>query len=215
VIRSAPMRPALLALSSASLLLVACGSDDAATVDAAPETDAALIDAAIDAGIDAPIDAPAGPFALTSTAFAEGALIPAKHTCNGVNVSPALAWTNAPAGTLSYAVVLTDTSFMPGFVHSVIYDIPAARAGLPEDVDKTYEPADVPGAHQTRSFNAQITGYNGPCPPVIHTYRFSLYALDVETLPGTTAATTRADAVALILAHDLATANLTGRYMQP
>jgi phosphatidylethanolamine-binding protein (PEBP) family uncharacterized protein len=78
-----------------------------------------------------------------------------------------------------------------------------------------YAPADVRGAHQARSFNAEVTGYLGPCPPVMHTYRFVLYALDVETLPGTGVATTRAQLQALVLEHDVASAMLTGTYTQP
>jgi phosphatidylethanolamine-binding protein (PEBP) family uncharacterized protein len=73
----------------------------------------------------------------------------------------------------------------------------------------------VPGAKQTRSYNAQVTGYAGPCPPVQHTYRFALYAVGVATLPGTTEASTRAQVEALVLANDVASATLTGTYQQP
>jgi len=202
------MRRALL-LPCALVLAAGCGDDGGPVTD----PDAATVDAAIDAAPDAAIDAPAGPFALTSTAFTEGMTIPAVHTCNGPNTSPPLAWGPGPAGTMSYAVVLTDQTNM--LVHWVIYDIPANRFELPADVDKTYAPADVLGAHQTRAYDNQVIGYLGPCPPNLHTYQFAIYALDVPTLPGATMTTTRPQAVAAIGAHDLAMATLTGRYMQP
>ena len=35
---------------------------------------------------------------LTSTAFENGGEIPSRHTCEGEDVSPALAWTGVPEG---------------------------------------------------------------------------------------------------------------------
>jgi phosphatidylethanolamine-binding protein (PEBP) family uncharacterized protein len=72
-------------------------------------------------------------------------------------------------------------------------------------------PANVTGAKQTLSYQA-VRGYLGPCPPNVHTYEFVVYALDVATLPGATMATTRAQAVPIILDHDLAAASLSGMY---
>jgi phosphatidylethanolamine-binding protein (PEBP) family uncharacterized protein len=97
-------------------------------------------------------------------------------------------------------------------VHWVIYDIPASATGLPANVEKAYAPGNVPGAHQTRSYSAGTTGYLGPCPPNTHTYRFEVIALDVTPLPGTSAMTTRDQAVPLIDMHALARATLTGTY---
>lgn len=186
-----------------------CGGNDAPAIDASGGGDAALDGAG---GVDASgdLDAAPGSFTLTSPAFAEGGVIPDENSCNGANTSPALAWTAGPGGTLGYAVVLTDLS--NGLVHAVIYDIAGAALGLPADVDKTYAPADVPGAHQTRAYDNTTFGYLGPCPPNTHTYQFAVYALDVATLPGATMTTSRADAVAAIQQHDLATATLSGTF---
>lgn len=150
-----------------------------------------------------------GPFTLTSTAFAEGGAIPAAHACAGTNVSPPLAWTGAPSDAKSFAIVFDDRT--TDFLHSVIYDIPAATTELPADVQKVYQPSNVPGAKQTRSY-ANTYGYAGPCPNSKHTYEFVLYALDVETLPGMTQQSTRAAARAAIEAHDMAQTKLTGTY---
>jgi len=49
----------------------------------------------------------------------------------------------------------------------------------------------------------------------IHNYRFTVYALDVATLPGVTTSTDRNAVRTQILAHDLAAANLNGTFSQP
>jgi Raf kinase inhibitor-like YbhB/YbcL family protein len=165
-----------------------------------------------DAGVDA-TDGASGTFTLTSTALAEGASFNAANTCNGANTSPPLKWTNGPTGTQSYAIVFTDKS--NNLVHSVIYDIPGNRFELPANVQKAYEPNNVTAAKQTTAYDNNTRGYLGPCPPNEHTYEFALYAIDVAQLPGVTMATTRAQIVPIIQAHDLATATLTGKYKQP
>ena len=114
---------------------------------------------------------------LTSRAFATGGAIPAKHTGEGEDVSPALAWTDAPAGTQSFAIVCHDpdaplvTPGRYGFVHWVLYDIPASISELAEGSgDFTSGMSD---------FGRQ--GYGGPMPPEghgTHNYYFWLLALD-------------------------------------
>ena len=157
-------------------------------------------------------DASAG-FNLTSSAFAQGGKIPAANTCTGTNVSPAFAWTAGPAATKSYAMVLEDKSNM--LIHSVIYDIPAAVLALPADVEKKYAPAAPAGSHTTKPGFGGGFGYAGPCPPEQHTYEFTLYALDVATLPTADMTTGTIAGNALIQAHMLATAKLSGTYQKP
>ncbi len=198
-------RAVLLAAScSLAYLAAGCGGDDGATTDAATD---ARVDGAVDASTDAsPV------FALTSTKLTEGGNFLPAYTCNGANVSLPLSWGEPPAGTSGFAVVLVDR--VNNLIHWVIYDLPVSRFALPEDVDKTYAPADVPGAHQTASYDAQVVGYLGPCPPLLHTYKFTLYAVDVAVLPGATATSTRAQLQAMILDHDLASVTLSGNYQQ-
>lgn len=199
-------------LGCLAVLLAACGggSGDDAPLD--PDGPAATDGPAPDTQLP---DGPAGAFALMSTAFAEGATIPMEHTCNGNNTSPPLAWSGAlPAGTLSFAMVLTDKS--NNLIHTVIYDIPAGRMDLPADVDRAvFEPADVPGAKQTKSFNNGPLGYRGPCPPNLHTYEFAIIALDVANLLNLDANSTTIQGNAQIQMHDLAKVTLTGTYDQP
>jgi Raf kinase inhibitor-like YbhB/YbcL family protein len=149
-------------------------------------------------------------FALTSTGVTEGAAIPPQYTCAGKNGSPDLTWTPGPAGTLSYAVVLTDKS--NNLLHWVIWDIAGAATSLPAGVEKTANPAIPAGSRQAKSYDDKTFGYLGPCPPNVHTYEFAVFALDVAALPNVTTASTLTQVKAEILKHDLATTMLTGTY---
>ncbi|HET7039089.1 MAG TPA: YbhB/YbcL family Raf kinase inhibitor-like protein, partial [Gemmatimonadales bacterium] len=78
------------------------------------------------------------PLALTSTAFAHGGEIPRKYTCEGADASPPLAWSGAPAGTRSFALIVDDPDAPDPaapkmvYVHWVLYDLPPDASGLPE-----------------------------------------------------------------------------------
>jgi Raf kinase inhibitor-like YbhB/YbcL family protein len=108
---------------------------------------------------------------LTTTAFADGAPIPERHTCTGIDVPPDLTWSNVPPGTVELALVMDDPD-ADGFVHWIVTGIDPAAAGLlggqlPE------------GAVEARNDSGD-TGWAGPCPPDgtgVHHYRFQLYAL--------------------------------------
>jgi Raf kinase inhibitor-like YbhB/YbcL family protein len=92
------------------------------------------------------------------------------------NVSPALGWTNPPAGAMSFAVLLQDLSNMNA--HWVIWNIPAATTMLPANVEKMTMPA-VPAGSQQTSRNGNV-GYAGPG-STCNTYEFMVYALSVPT----------------------------------
>jgi len=189
-----------------AIALIGCGGGGSST----PADD--VVDPPQEAGVDTSGNEPApGLFTVTSPAFTEGGSIPNENTCNGNNTSPQLDWSDPPAGTLSFAMVLTDKS--NNLIHSVFYDIPASRTGLPADVDKAFAPADVPGMHTTKTLGGGNNfGYAGPCPPSIHTYEFAIIALDVATLPGLGMTTTQQQGKAAIDMHDIGTATLTGMY---
>jgi Raf kinase inhibitor-like YbhB/YbcL family protein len=153
-------------------------------------------------------------FTLTSSAFASNRAIAADNTCSGVNMSPPLTWIGAPSGARSFAVVVTDLSLAPRRIHWVIYDIPATATGLPAHVETVYAPSNVPGAHQTASYNGHSLGYLGPCPQAFeeNTYQFALYALLTPTLPDATMQTTAAQAITSIMADQLASTTLISTY---
>ena len=116
---------------------------------------------------------------LWTAAFSNGGEIPGRHTCDGENRSPALHWSEIPAGTQSLALLVEDPDAPFGvFYHWVLYNIPASRNDLPEGQPKTPRLPQI-GSQGTNSFRR--TGYDGPCPPPgkPHRYYFRLFALDV------------------------------------
>jgi hypothetical protein len=197
-------------------MIVACSSSSDTSSTSGGTADAGTADpdaTASDPDAGASEDsATAAPFALTSTALAEGATFPVDNTCTGTNLSPPLAWGAGPAGTMSYAIVLNDTTI--DFLHAVVYDIPASVTALPANVQKVYAPASPAGMHQTKNYKGTF-GYAGPCPTTEHVYEFVLYALDVAALPGVTQNVALADAETAIKAHSLGTTKLTGKYKKP
>ncbi|ADZ69828.1 YbhB/YbcL family Raf kinase inhibitor-like protein [Polymorphum gilvum] len=142
---------------------------------------------------------------LTSAAFEDGGTIPRPYTCDGEDLSPPLAWTGAPAGTRSFALVCDDPDAPAGtWHHWAIYDIPAGQAALEEGIDP-----DV-GAQAVNDFRRR--GYGGPCPPrghSVHHYHFRLYALSTQSLAAPRIATVK-QVEALARQHALAEARLTG-----
>jgi Raf kinase inhibitor-like YbhB/YbcL family protein len=199
-------------LLGSMLALAACGDDDSPKADAASNgPDAAIVDAAPGTPDAPPVNQPdAEPvdFALTSTAFNQTDLLADKYTCAGANVSPPLAWTEGPAGTLSYAIVFTDLDNGP-FVHSVIWDIPAAVHALPEHVENVAMPSVPAGAKQAHAYDGSTFGYLGPCPGGnTHHYEFELYAIDVATMPNLPTSTGRNAVVTALGGHKLASVKL-------
>ncbi|MGQ9549769.1 MAG: YbhB/YbcL family Raf kinase inhibitor-like protein [Roseiflexus sp.] len=144
-------------------------------------------------------------FALTSTSFSEGAMIPRQHTCDGVDRSPPLQWEGAPPAA-SYVLIMDDPDAPGGtFTHWVLYDIPGTRTELAEGDQST-------GLAGVNNFGRR--GYGGPCPPRgggAHRYFFRLSALDIPSLNLPSGATRR-DVEAAMRGHVLATAALMGRY---
>ena len=124
---------------------------------------------------------------LTSDAFVNGQSIPAKYACTGRNVSPALAWSEPPAGTQSFALIVDDPDAPMGtWVHWVLFNIPADARSLQEDLPVTGKNVDPNAIYVGKNSSGKI-GYDGPCPPGgTHRYFFKLYALDalISLLPG-------------------------------
>lgn len=149
---------------------------------------------------------------LTSQAFTEGAPIPTKHTCDGPDVSPPLAWSGAPPNAKSFALIMDDPDAPMGtWVHWVLWNLPTSTASLPEGVPKTDTLKAFGGALQGNNTWPKI-GYYGPCPPPgkPHRYFFKLYALDA--MLGLKAGATKPDVEKATQGHVLAQAQLMGTY---
>lgn len=148
---------------------------------------------------------------LSSAAFAEGRPIPRRHTCDGENASPPLAWSDAPPETKSFVLVCDDPD-APAAIwrHWAVFDIPPTQTRLAEHV-----PSHVAEFKQgTNDFRKP--GYGGPCPPRghgPHRYRFLLLAVDRESL-GLGEGAPCADVERAARAHTLARALLTGIYQR-
>ncbi|MDO8262747.1 MAG: YbhB/YbcL family Raf kinase inhibitor-like protein [Gallionella sp.] len=119
---------------------------------------------------------------VTSPSFMHDRVIPARHTCDGLNISPPLAWAGAPTGTKSLALIVDDPDAPDPdapkmtWVHWVLYNFPPDANGLAEGIAAKDLPAGT--LHGINDWHR--TGYGGPCPPVgKHRYFFKLYALDI------------------------------------
>lgn len=155
----------------------------------------------------------AQPFQLTSTAFEVDGAIPAKYACTGANVSPALAWTDPPSGTQSFALIVDDPDAPAATppVHWLIYAIPATQRSLPESTPK--KPALPNGSRQGKNSAGKV-GYGGPCPDPgkVHHYFFKFYALDYT--PDLKPKMKVADVEAALKDHVLAKSELIGRFQK-
>ncbi|MGC8786150.1 MAG: YbhB/YbcL family Raf kinase inhibitor-like protein [Anaerolineae bacterium] len=154
-----------------------------------------------------PQASPSVSFALTSNAFQAGQAIPQRYTCDGEDISPSLQWSEPPPGTKSFALIVDDPDAR-GWVHWLLYNLPARARILPEAVPASAELPD--GSRQGRNSWGKLQ-YGGPCPPSgTHRYSFRLYALDtVLDLPAGANAATLQRAMD---GHVLAQAELIGLY---
>ena len=151
---------------------------------------------------------------LTSPAFASNGAIPSRHTCDGEDVSPPLAWSGAPPETRSFALIVDDPDAPDPaapkrvWVHWVLYGLPAGTTSLATGASGSKLP---PGAKEG-VHDGGGRGYSGPCPPIgRHRYVHKLYALDVE-IPDLGPGARKADLERAIAGHVLAQGELIGTY---
>ena len=155
---------------------------------------------------------------LTSSAWADGGAIPAKYTQRGDDLSPPLAWSNVPEGSLSFALVMHDLDAAAGngtedLLHWLIWNIPMGATSLAEGV-----PAIAQLPDGTRQIGATAPGYRGPGAAAAgpaHHYAFELYALDAPIdVPavGASPAQTRAAVMAAMAGHVRGKAALVGLF---
>jgi Raf kinase inhibitor-like YbhB/YbcL family protein len=162
--------------------------------------------------------ASAASFELRSPDVSEGATLSKAHVysgygCTGDNLSPALSWAGAPAGTRSFALTVFDPDAPTGagWWHWVVYDLPAATNSLPRGIG--HGAALPAGAQQARN-DFGTRDFGGACPPPgdkPHRYIFTIHALKVDRLdvrPDGSAAWVGS----VIIANELDKASITARY---
>lgn len=163
---------------------------------------------------------------LGTTAFEDGGIIPVKYSqaaegaAPGGGTSPALTWTNAPAGTKSFVLHMHDLDFvhdktMDDQVHWLVWNIPANKTGLPEGIPKGTQLSDG-------SYQISVTGplYRGPGASAngpLHHYVVELFALDttLDMKPAADAFQTRAMIMKAMQGHIMGRAAYTGRFRRP
>ncbi|MCC6749270.1 MAG: YbhB/YbcL family Raf kinase inhibitor-like protein [Deltaproteobacteria bacterium] len=152
-------------------------------------------------------------FTMTSTAVTPEAAIPKAHTGEGIDRSPPLAWSGAPAGTKYFALVCEDPDAPVGnWVHWTLYDLPAQVTSLAEGVGKN--PSLPSGARQGKNSWGEL-GYRGPMPPKghgRHRYYFRLYALSAPT--GLPSGASREELARALEGKVLGRAELMGTYQR-
>jgi Raf kinase inhibitor-like YbhB/YbcL family protein len=184
---------------------VDAGAPDAGTSDAsAPEA------GPIEGGV---------PLLVSSSALAPGAAFAKDNTCAGLDVSPPLTWSGAPAGTQGYAIVFENLT--TGEIDWAIWDIPASTTSIPQITAMAPYPmqsAAVVGAQQALVDGPEAVasqeatyGYVGPCPQgATQSYQFTVYAVDTASTPGVTFQSALADVKAAVAQHALASGTLGG-----
>ena len=152
---------------------------------------------------------------LTSPVFQHQGEIPAKYTCEGRDISPALSWSGVPGGARSLVLIVDDPDApdpkapLMTWVHWVLYNLPPSSSGLAEAVAAK----DLPKGTREGLNDWKRTGYGGPCPPIgRHRYFHKLYALDT-VLPDLGKAT-KADVEKAMHGHVVASAELIGTYQK-
>jgi Raf kinase inhibitor-like YbhB/YbcL family protein len=146
---------------------------------------------------------------ITSPAFEDGGEIPRKYTCDDLDMSPPIEWTDVPEGTKTIAIVCDDPDApMNTWIHWVIFNIPGDETRLPENVPPEKELAN--GAKQGMNDFHKV-GYGGPCPPSgMHRYFFKIYALDTALdLP---AGISKSHLMIAMEGHVLSQSHLMGTY---
>jgi hypothetical protein len=165
--------------------------------------------------------APAPPqMTMSTTAFADGAIIPDKYTQAGNQISPAITWTNVPAGTVTFVLHMHDLEVSHNHttddqVHWLVWNIPGTATGLPEGVPKGSQLDN--GAYQISVSGPVYRGPGAPASGPRHHYTFEIIALDtkLDVQPGTDAFETRANVMKAIQGHILGKAVYMGLFHKP
>jgi Raf kinase inhibitor-like YbhB/YbcL family protein len=171
--------------------------------------------------------APAAPaMTLTVSGFADGGQIPVKFSqaaegvAPGEGLSPAISWTNVPAGTQSFMLHMHDMDVARNKTtddqaHWVVWNIPAATTSLPEGVPKGLQRPD--GSYQMSATGPMYRGPGAAATGPMHHYMFEIYALDtkLDVQPAADAFESRTNVMKAMQGHVLGKAVYGGLFKRP
>jgi len=171
--------------------------------------------------------APAAPaMTLTVSGFPDGGQIPVKFSqaaegvAPGEGLSPAISWTNVPAGTQSFVLNMRDMDVARNKTtedqaHWVVWNIPASTTSLPEGVPKGSQRPD--GSYQVSATGPMYRGPGAAATGPMHHYMFEIYALDtkLDVQPAADAFETRANVIKAMQGHVLGKAVYGGLFKRP
>jgi Raf kinase inhibitor-like YbhB/YbcL family protein len=170
--------------------------------------------------------AAAPPMTMTVAGFSDGGQFPVKYSqaapgvATGEGLSPAITWTNVPAGTQSFVLNMHDMDVARNKTtddqaHWVVWNIPGTATGLPEGVPKGRQLAD--GAFQISATGEMYRGPGAPATGPQHHYMFEVFALDtkLDVQPGTDAFETRSNVMKAMQGHILGKAVYGGLFKRP
>ena len=152
-------------------------------------------------------------FTLTSTELKNNGELPLAQVfkgygCSGGNVSPQLAWKNAPSNTKSYAIICHDPDAPRenGWYHWLVVNVPLSVTSIKQGEK-------IKDSKETVTDFGSV-GYGGACPPVghgKHRYNFTVYALNVDKLD-VSENTKPKEVENLVLKHAIAKSTITGLF---
>ncbi len=155
--------------------------------------------------------------AIGSTAFVADGAIPQVHTCEGADTSPPLAFRGVPSGAKTLALIVDDPDAPDPaapkrtYVHWVMWNLPAATAGLAENASSE----GLPEGTAVGRNDWDKTTWGGPCPPIgRHRYFFKLYALDTTLPPPGAKPWNKAELHAAMAGHIVAETQIVGTYQK-
>ncbi|MBL8210977.1 MAG: YbhB/YbcL family Raf kinase inhibitor-like protein [Bryobacterales bacterium] len=171
--------------------------------------------------------APAAPaMTLTVTGFPDGGQIPVKFSqaapgaAPGEGTSPALSWSNVPAGTKSFFLHFHDLDLARNKTtddqpHWVVWNIPANSKGIAEGAPRGVQLPD--GSYQISATGNVYRGPGAAATGPLHHYMFELYALDtmLDVKPTNDPFETRAAVMKAIQGHILGKAVYGGLFRRP
>ena len=200
-------------LTSLSLLTVvgaSCRSDGRTLREPRPDQNQSISTSSSPAVVDDPTASfgsllPPEDYLTVTAPWLDFGTVPAKYTCDGENVSPALSWSPAPEGTVEIAITLEDLD-APDYVHWVIAGLGADTIALDEDT--------VPLGAVEATNGAGSIGYTGPCPQAggTHTYRITVHYL--STAVDLDDGSLGADMIARISQNEIGAAVVDGTYQR-